>query len=41
MIEGPGDQVHYLSGDELEKYMVKESAMLAGLYGELVKEGAK
>ena len=41
MVEGPGDEVHYLSGDDLAKYMVGESAMLANLYSELVKEGAK
>jgi tripartite-type tricarboxylate transporter receptor subunit TctC len=41
MIEGPGDEVQYLGGDGLAKHMVSESAMVAGLYRELIKEGAK
>jgi tripartite-type tricarboxylate transporter receptor subunit TctC len=41
MIEGPGDEVQYLSGDGLAKYMVEESATVASLYRELIKEGAK
>ena len=41
MIEGPGDEVQYLSGDGLAKYMVEESATIASLYRELIKEGAK
>jgi hypothetical protein len=41
MIEGPGDEVQYLGGDGLAKHMVTESAMVAGLYRELIKEGAK
>jgi tripartite-type tricarboxylate transporter receptor subunit TctC len=41
MIETPGDEVHYLNGDELAKYMEVESVKIAKLYAEMVKEGAK
>ena len=41
MIEGPGDEVQYLSGDGLANYMMRESATIASLYSELVKEGVK
>jgi tripartite-type tricarboxylate transporter receptor subunit TctC len=41
MIETPGDEVYFLSGDELAKYMDVESAKIAKLYAEMVKEGSK
>jgi tripartite-type tricarboxylate transporter receptor subunit TctC len=41
MVETPGDEVHYLSGEELVKYMEEESVKISKLYAEMVKEGAK
>lgn len=41
MIQEPGDEVNYMGGAELEKYMDAESAKIAALYAEMVKEGAK
>lgn len=41
LIEKPGDEVHSLSGEELAKYMEIESAKIAKLYAEMIKEGAK
>ncbi len=41
LIETPGDEVHYLSGEELEKYMPVESAKIAKLYAEMIKETPK
>ena len=38
MIEGSGDEVQYLNGEELAKYMDGESAKIAKLYAEMVKE---
>jgi len=38
MIEGSGDEVQYLNGEELAKYMDGESAKIAKLYTEMVKE---
>jgi len=41
MIEEPGDEVNYMSGEELAKYMDAESAKIAALYVEMVKETPK
>jgi len=41
MIEKPGDEVFFLNGDELDKWMDKESKIIAVLDAELVKEAAK
>lgn len=41
MIEQPGDEVHFLGGEELAKYMDVESAKIAKLYAEMVKEVPK
>lgn len=41
LVETPGDEVHYLSGEELAKYMEEESVKISKLYAEMVKEGAK
>jgi hypothetical protein len=41
MIEEPGDEVNYMGGEELMKYMEVESAQIAALYKDMVKEGAK
>jgi len=41
MIEKPGDEVLFLNGDELTKWMEKESKIIAALDAELVKEAAK
>jgi len=38
MIEVPGDEVVFLNGGELEKYLEKESAIISKLDAELVKE---
>jgi len=38
MIEGSGDEVQSLNGEELAKYMDGESAKIAKLYAEMVKE---
>jgi tripartite-type tricarboxylate transporter receptor subunit TctC len=38
MIEGSGDEVQYLNGEQLAKYMDEESAKIAKLYAEMVKE---
>jgi tripartite-type tricarboxylate transporter receptor subunit TctC len=38
MIEGSGDEVQYLNGEELAKYMDQESVKIARLYAEMVKE---
>jgi tripartite-type tricarboxylate transporter receptor subunit TctC len=40
-IEGLGGEVHFMNGDELEKYWKKEAADMAKLLGELHKEGVK
>ncbi len=40
-IEGLGGEVHFMNGDELEKYWEKEAADMAKLLGELHKEGVK
>jgi len=41
MIEQAGDEVHFLNGEELAKYMEGESARIAKLYAEMVKESSK
>ncbi len=41
MIEKPGDEVYFLNGDELAKWMDKESKIIAVLDAELVKEAPK
>jgi len=41
MIEQPGDEVYFLNGDELAKYLDIESAKIAKLDAELVKEAPK
>ncbi len=41
IIEQAGDEVHFLNGEELEKYMETESAQIAKLYVEMVKETPK
>ena len=41
MIEEPGDEVNYMGGEELMKYMDAESAQIAALYTDMIKEGAK
>ena len=41
MVEQPGDEVVFLNGDELAKYLDVESAKIGKLDAELVKEGAK
>ena len=41
MIEQPGDEVRFLNGEELTKYMDVESAKIAKLYAEMVKELSK
>lgn len=41
MIEEPGDEVYFLNGEELAKYMDTESAQIAKLYAEMVKEITK
>jgi len=41
MIEQAGDDVHFLNGEELAKYMDTESAQIAKLYAEMVKESPK
>ncbi len=41
MIEKPGDEVYFLNGDELAKYLDVESAKIAKLDAELVKEAPK
>lgn len=41
LVETPGDEVYYLNGEELAKYMGEESVKISKLYGEMVKEGAK
>ena len=41
MIEEPGDEVNYMGGDELMKYMDAESAKIAALYADMVKETPK
>jgi tripartite-type tricarboxylate transporter receptor subunit TctC len=41
IIEQAGDEVHFLSGEELAKYMETESAQIAKLYVEMVKETPK
>lgn len=38
MIEGSGDEVQYLNGEQLAKYMDEESNKIAKLYAEMVKE---
>ena len=38
MIEQPGDEIYFLNGDELAKYLDAESAKIAKLDTELVKE---
>jgi tripartite-type tricarboxylate transporter receptor subunit TctC len=41
MVEQPGDEVVFLNGDELAKYLETESAIISKLDAELVKEGSK
>ena len=41
MIEQVGDEVFFLNGEELAKYMDNESAKIAKLYAEMVKETSK
>jgi tripartite-type tricarboxylate transporter receptor subunit TctC len=41
MIEEPGDEVYFLSGDELAKYLDVESAKIAKVDAELAKEAPK
>jgi len=41
MIEKPGDEVCFLNGDDLAKWLDKESKIIAELDAELVKEAAK
>jgi tripartite-type tricarboxylate transporter receptor subunit TctC len=41
MIEKPGDEVFYLNGEELAKWMDKESKIIAATAVELVKEAAQ
>jgi tripartite-type tricarboxylate transporter receptor subunit TctC len=41
MIEKPGDEVSFLDGDELAKYLDTESANIAKLDAELAKEAPK
>ena len=41
MIEKPGDEVYFLNGDELAKYLDIESEKIAKLDAELVKEAPK
>jgi tripartite-type tricarboxylate transporter receptor subunit TctC len=41
IIEQAGDEVYFLNGEELTKYMETESAKIARLYGEMVKEVPK
>ena len=37
-IETPGDEVHYMSGDEATKYWAKESEVVAKMYEQMRKE---
>ena len=41
MVEQPGDEVVFLNGEELTKYLEIESAIISKLDAELVKEGSK
>ena len=41
IIEQAGDEVYFLNGEELAKYMDTESAQIAKLYAEMVKEVSK
>jgi hypothetical protein len=41
MIEKPGDEVSYLNGEELARWMDKESKIIAATEAELVKEAAQ
>jgi tripartite-type tricarboxylate transporter receptor subunit TctC len=41
MIEKPGDEVHFLDGDALVKWMGKESKIVGAIDAELAKEAAK
>jgi tripartite-type tricarboxylate transporter receptor subunit TctC len=41
LIEQAGDEVYFLNGEELTKYMDGESAKIAKLYVEMIKLGAK
>ena len=41
MIEKPGDEVQFLKGDELAKWMDAESKIIGALDAELVKEAPK
>jgi len=41
MIEKPGDEVSYMDGDELAKWMDKESKIIATIEADLVKEAQK
>ena len=41
MVEQPGDEVVFLNGEELAKYLDTESANICKLDAELVKEGSK
>ena len=40
-IENPGDEVQYLTGDELAKWMDKESKIIYAVDVELAKEAPK
>ena len=41
LIEKAGDEVYFLDGEEMTKYMDTESAKIAKLYAEMIKQGAK
>ncbi len=41
MIEGSGDEVRFLTGDELTRYIAEESARLSKFYAEMIKESPK
>jgi tripartite-type tricarboxylate transporter receptor subunit TctC len=41
VIEQAGDEVHFMNGEELAKYMDGESAKIAKLYAEMIKETPK
>jgi hypothetical protein len=41
MIEGPGDEVYFLDGDALAKWIAKESKIIAAVDADLAKEAGK
>jgi tripartite-type tricarboxylate transporter receptor subunit TctC len=41
MIEGPGDEIHFLDGDALASWIAKESKMIAAIAAELAKTAEK